>query len=294
MNYDHFEKLLTTEITEKFDEAYSVHICTIPKNNGIRRRAIALHDQEGIPFPLQYLDTYYHMWETGVSIRHVANLFVNDYKRCMSVRRRLPEHFFQNYDEIRHNLRCRLINASKNMEFLQQVPYQKWMDLAITCVYEMDVDDFQDCTIQIRNEHLETWGIRPEQVMQDAMHSMTQKSDVIFQPLIRILEEEMDMPGEELPDSPLYLLTNEDRTHGAVNIVLPGMTEKIAQKLGQDYYIIPSSIHECLILPDDGSYSAAELNAMVCSINRTNVEEQDVLSDHVYIYKKPEARVMHR
>ncbi|MGN0363867.1 MAG: DUF5688 family protein [Bilifractor sp.] len=292
MNYEHFEKLLTTEITEKFEEKYDIRICTVPKNNGIRKRAIVLHDHKGVPLPLQYLDEYYHMWKTGLSIRHVANLLIHDYNRNLFMRRSLPEHFFRNYEEVRQNLQCRLISAEKNKEFLREVPHQKWMDLAIICVYELHADDYSDCAIQIRNEHLALWDIDPEQIMKDAIKAAVRTDDILFEPLVRILEEELE-EDDDLPDSPLYLLSNKNRVYGAVNIALPGVTERIAKKLAGDYFIIPSSIHECLILPDDGTYSAKELNKMVSSINQTNVAEQDVLSDHVYIYKRPENEILH-
>ena len=90
-------------------------------------------------------------------------------------------------------------------------------------------------------------------------------------------------PGEE-DDSPLYILTNEQKCFGAVCIGYPDMTEKIASEIGGDYYIIPSSIHECLILGAEDCYRPETLNRMVRDINRSQLEPSEILSDHVYYY----------
>lgn len=291
MSYDEFEQLLVHEMKEDSADSTDVRVCEVRKNNGVRRRALVLRDSTDRPQPMQYLEDYYDMWETGVSIRHIVNLILQEREKMSGVYRKLPSGFFQNYDEVQKNLRCHLISEKKNREHLCEVPHLRWMDLAITCVYDLSVPDYPDCMIQIRNEHLQIWGISADQLMKDAMAATAEHSEILFQPLVKILEEDLRCGEGEVPETPLYLLTNQSRMYGAVCIALPDVTNHIAQRLDSDYFIIPSSIHECLILPDDGIYRTSELNRMVCDINQTNVEEQDVLSDHVYLYKQPEARM---
>ncbi len=290
MSYNEFEQLLVQEMKEESENRMDVRICEIRKNNGVRRRAIVLADSTDRPQPMQYLEDYYKMWETGVSIRHIVNLILKEREKMSGVYQKLPGGFFQNYEEVRKNLRCHLVSEKKNRDLLCQVPHRRWMDLAITCVYDMSEPDYPDCMIQIRNEHLQIWGVSADQIMRDAMEATAENSEILFQPLVSILEDDLNCSEGEIPETPLYLLTNQSRVYGAVCIALPDVTEHIAQSLNSDYFIIPSSIHECLILPDDGVYRTSELNQMVCDINRTNVEEQEVLSDHVYLYKRPEAR----
>lgn len=85
---------------------------------------------------------------------------------------------------------------------------------------------------------------------------------------------------------PLYILTNERKCLGAITIAIPGEAEAIAKSLGSDYFVLPSSIHECLILPDTGSYNRQMLDHMVTAVNSSQVEPEDVLSDHVYHYSR--------
>ena len=290
MSYKEFEQLLIREMKEYPENSMDVRVCEIRKNNGVKRRAIVLRDNTDRPQPMQYLEEYYEMWETGVSIRHIVNLIWKEREKMSGVYQKLPVGFFQHYEEVKKNLRCHLISEKKNRELLCQVPHLKWMDLAITCVYDMSDPEYPDCMIQIRNEHLQIWGISAEQIMRDAMTATEENSEILFQPLVRVLEDDLKCRDGEIPETPLYLLTNQSRMYGAICIALPDVTEHIAQNLNSDYFIIPSSIHECLILPDDGVYRTSELNQMVSDINQTNVEDQEVLSDHVYLYKRPEAR----
>ena len=104
------------------------------------------------------------------------------------------------------------------------------------------------------------------------------------------LEESEDSACADCPDegiySPLYILTNREKCLGAVSIAIPGEAELIAEQIRSDYYVLPSSIHECLILPDDGSYEEETLNQLVRSVNMTQVDPSEVLSDHVYHYSR--------
>lgn len=95
-------------------------------------------------------------------------------------------------------------------------------------------------------------------------------------------------PSESGADTycPLYILTNKEKCFGAVSIAIPGEPERIADYLRSDYYVLPSSIHECLILPDDGFYKTEFLNELVRSVNTTQVDPAEVLSDHVYHYSR--------
>ena len=78
------------------------------------------------------------------------------------------------------------------------------------------------------------------------------------------------------------MLTNTDGVAGAVALAYPNQIEIIRAGLDGGFYMIPCSIHECLILPDDGTYREEELNSMVRDVNKTQLQPDDVLSDHVY------------
>ena len=101
----------------------------------------------------------------------------------------------------------------------------------------------------------------------------------------------MDLGG---PDLPLYVLTNAIGINGAATIFYPGALEAFAQEVGQDFYILPSSIHEVLLIAKSEVEDSRDLKDMVWEANRTVVSERERLSDQVlyYDWKKEEVRLL--
>ena len=98
MSYKEFEQLLIREMKEYPENSMDVRVCEIRKNNGVKRRAIVLRDNTDRPQPMQYLEEYYEMWETGVSIRHIVNLIWKEREKMSGVYQKLPVGFFQHYE----------------------------------------------------------------------------------------------------------------------------------------------------------------------------------------------------
>ena len=100
-----------------------------------------------------------------------------------------------------------------------------------------------------------------------------------------------DMIGE--PDHPagLYVLSNEEMYFGAVTIFYPGLLSVIADEFGSDLFILPSSVHECLILPCSQGIDPHALASIVRTVNETEVAEEDILSFSVYRYSRKDDRL---
>ena len=99
--------------------------------------------------------------------------------------------------------------------------------------------------------------------------------------------EEGDLLLEKKKDyDQMYVLSNKFRNYGAACIAYPNVLEMIGQILKKDYYILPSSVHEVIIVPYSEIYVCSKLDEMVREINSTQVEEEDVLSNHVYLYDR--------
>ena len=93
-----------------------------------------------------------------------------------------------------------------------------------------------------------------------------------------LLNEKMDM---EAMENPMFCLTNKAKMNGASLLLQEDIRKQIGECLGSDYFVIPSSIHEVLIIPDNGIFQVPELNAMVKEVNETQVEREEQLSDKV-------------
>lgn len=286
MQFQEFQKRLLEEVRNQQGDGYRVDLKELIKNNGVRQMAICIRAEREEFAPTIHLEGFYREFCRGVSIRHLARQIWEQYEETR-VSGQLPGGFFCSYEDVRGQIFCRLVNYEKNRDLLLHIPHENWQDLAVTYYYQVDPAILSDATILIRREHLKNWGIDEEVLRKDAWANSLAKRPLQFENLQQVLCE-MEVYAEEdgggAGETALSLLTNDRRCLGAVCICYPGVTEKIACVLEGDYYILPSSIHECLILPDDGSYEPGQLARMVREINRTQLAPQEVLSDHVYHY----------
>ena len=103
--------------------------------------------------------------------------------------------------------------------------------------------------------------------------------------------EDTAVQDTSLQEMLLKILSNTKRTHGAACMLYPGVLDSLASKEGHDLYILPSSVHEVILLPDIGIPSATELRNMVREVNDTQVAPEEVLSYSLYRYRRTDGRV---
>ena len=101
-------------------------------------------------------------------------------------------------------------------------------------------------------------------------------------------EEIGNMADECRDDEGMYVLTNEEKYLGAVCVCYPGVLERIADTFGRSFFVLPSSIHECIIVPETGEDFEGDLQEIVREVNRLYVSEEEYLSDNVYYYDRKE------
>ena len=199
---------------------------------------------------------------------------------------------------MKDKLFIRVSSAEANKEVLEIVPHQLKEDLAIT--YHVAVGKNQDglSSMLITNEMMKEYGVTQEQIHEDAMKSSPRVMvpevssigvliDEIYQKNILMLTpDEREMLLETLQESSemptFFVVTNTERIDGAGVIFYPEFMDNMGELLGNDFFILPSSIHEMLILPDDGQVDAEMLRDMVKEVNATQVAPAERLTNDVY------------
>lgn len=189
---------------------------------------------------------------------------------------------FENYDMLKENLFVAC--ASQSARFSKnKVPMEMRGDIRLVVKLNVSNKTFGSETITITKSQMKHLGISGERLFEDAFANMKEKMGVRFQSLGEVLGM-LNLPPEEKLDRVLYVLSSERGTLGASMLYAPGVMEDISQKMQGDYYALPSSVHEWLILKDDGNASTAELEEIVRSVNDTVLEPEDLLSNTVYHY----------
>ena len=139
-------------------------------------------------------------------------------------------------------------------------------------------------TITINNTYIKKWGITNEELEKQAFSNTSSLLKYSIKPLATLLREhgETNIPGDD--NKQIYVLTNEANFNGAACILYKDLLKKVSIQIESDLYIIPSSVHEVLIIPKVGNITSEELNKMVREVNESDLEREDILSDHVYEY----------
>lgn len=184
---------------------------------------------------------------------------------------------------IRH-IYCRLARPETFKDSLDSIPYEKMMDMILTYYVRIDITRNEFISIVVNKKLMENWNITKEQLKEIAWSNTVRDNPAVFKPLKQVLAEFGIDPEEE--NRQVYLISNEHKYLGAVCIAYPGFLEKIGRQLNGDFYILPSSIHECLVLPCSEGVKVSELRETVKNINRTELKNKDILSDSVYRYNR--------
>ena len=177
----------------------------------------------------------------------------------------------------------------------------------IASVYQILMDKTGEgtATITITDNLMDGYGITLEELHDQALqnmdtlqpHSFKGMNETVAE-MIAVdiareqnvgMDEAKEMAMQMMPDIPdtMYVLTNDTKVNGVAAILNDDIRQEIAEKVG-DFYMLPSSIHETLIIPKDAGMEFKELEQMVQEVNQTQVAPGERLSDHVYEYDAKE------
>ena len=202
---------------------------------------------------------------------------------------------FRDYGKAKEHLFIRVSNADKNQETLSNVPHTRVEDLAITYHISLGFEKNGISSAIVDNEMMRAFGVSKDELHQDAIENSPKLLPVKVEPLWRVMknmveelqaadvtEEDNDLLQDEA--IPFTIVTNEQKINGASAIFYPGVMDQIGRLLKGNYFILPSSIHEMLILPDNGMITSSELKSWVVEANCCTVLPEEKLADEVYHY----------
>ena len=196
---------------------------------------------------------------------------------------------WSNFETLRNDICHCLINYEDNKERLELVPNVRVLDLAVIFYYKSGHGFNKGAIIHISNNDLKRWNISVEQLYKVAKKNTVKLLPLAFQTIERAIddiakEENLPSPCEGEPKERMYVLTNEEKYLGANTILYPETMEVVYQRLGADFFILPASMHEVIIMPDVGNVIASKLQSLVVDMNKHFLEEDEVLSNSVYRY----------
>ena len=234
--------------------------------------------------PVVYMSGRYEDYLSGREMSEIVKDIARDVQEA---RKHQPDMLDFTAEMAKERLYLSVINAEKNEELLNSVPYRKIEDLACIAKFRLDAE----ASVVVNETLCRQFRLTAEEVLAIGERNMV-KNGYQCEPLdleIKRILKEQGVADREIEEgmmktqsSMMYVASTANHMEGAAVIASREAMHDFYEKIGEPFYILPSSRHEVILLPDRCGLETADLAEMVKDVKRQVVDEKDVLSDHVY------------
>ena len=275
-NYEEFKEALTKNMKERLGKEAEVTVHTVAKTNHTEEHITICFPETKVA-PSVNLRAIFREYEKSGNIDTVA-------ENLMEMFSRIPEGFqmpMLTVEEAKENIFYQLISKEKNEALLKDCLYREVPDTDLVMILRWKCGE--DATFIVKHDIAEHLNLPESELFRFADDNLASKH-CIFQGINEMLAGMLGFDEDDIPDVDfgLYVLTNADKQYGATMMLRADAIDMVRQKLGCSFYILPSSTHEVLIVPDRDELEPETLRAMVKEVNQTEVADSDVLSNHIY------------
>ena len=260
-----------TGVLESLSGEYVYEVKEVNKNN-TTLTAIVVKKEGSNAGAAIYVDGMYEK----LSVSEAARQILEQAKKALADFN-LDVSFYTDFEKVKDKLTVRLFSRNR---YAQDLAHRPVGDLYETLSVDVEMNS-QLGSIGVKPEHLDSWGITAAEAFEIAEKNMNAKEIKVMN-IMDMLGELMGTPAEgvELPDVYVCMFADSD-TFGAPVMLTDKFREEMEEKFPDGYYILPSSVHEVIVLPQ-GSMQAMALADMVKQINASVVDPSEQLSDSIY------------
>ena len=318
MEFKEFCDKVKKSLEDYYGGEKEVEIRSVTKNNGVVLQGLMVRGKNSKLAPTIYLESFFEQYMSGRTFSGVIDELIS---LAAENKNRLafdPEDF-ENFEKAKEHIVIKLINTELNKSLLKDVPNFPFHDMSVVFFYLIEGGEGGNASILINRTHMETWKTDPDTLYEIALknapvmlpaklHKMDSLMRNIFLDDIRrkfdsgVLnwpagrETDDDSWMENLADemlemmkngceSKIYVLTNREKYFGASCLLYDNVLKDCAEKTGGGFYILPSSVHELILVPDKMAEDVESLSRMVREVNDTQVEDDEILGYSVYHYE---------
>lgn len=292
MEFNLFAEMVRHKVQREIADMAEVRVKRIMKNNSVKVACLTFTDRKSGLTPTIHLDVFYEKYRKGMSMEEIAKQMISCYQKT-KVMDDQNFSYLHKWQCVRPLVAYKVVNRERNGEMLAKVPHKDFLDLSkvfYICLKELGG------TILIDHQLCKQWGIGMEELEEAAEVNTPKLQPTRLQEMENLMVElfgadlceffGVDVAEGIEKEQDMYVLTNDARLFGAAAILFPGELQKIAERLDNDLYILPSSIHEVLLLPVLEDVDLDCLKEMVHEVNETAIISEELLSDRVYIYRR--------
>ncbi|MBQ6409162.1 MAG: hypothetical protein IJJ64_14160 [Butyrivibrio sp.] len=294
MDYENFKEQFAQDVREKLYEQgtdVDITVNTVNKLNESYEAMTVKPEGSNIGVNLG-IDKFYGAVEDGTPYENVVDKAVKVISDGFANQPQIDVASLSDYSQMKDKLVMEVVSAETNKEMLENVPHQNIEDMAVVYRFVLNSDDEGRASILATNQMIENMGVTPEQLHADALENAPRIKPAEIKGMGEVLAEMMGVEQAEMmglypvrpEDEQIFVASVPDKVHGAGVLAYQDFMDQAAERAGGDFYILPSSIHEILIVPDNGKMGLSDLENMVKEVNATQVAPADKLTDNVYHY----------
>lgn len=292
LDYEEFKGELIEKIKSCLDAGLQLSLTKITKINNVVKEAVTFKGECGTTLPVFYIQDCYEYYQENQDMEECISAI-------MDLLRALPsfdkEILSMPWSDVRSKLQVQLINREWNKVLLKDTPFLNVCDLAIVCRVVLQENDEGRVSFLVKNSMLEYWGIEKKQLWETAFvnlrngaYQIQAKENILPEIYTAAEETAVDKDDDVMM---LYILSNKYYIDGAAGMLRTDILQNLSEKLQTDLYILPSSLHEVILIPVSQQIDVGELRQMVKNVNRGLVEQEERLSDTVYCFHRASGKI---
>jgi hypothetical protein len=295
--FQEFCNQMLKAVKKRFPEKVTIEIHKVLKNNSTELDGLVILAPEQMLSPNFYLQMYFEEYKKGVDIASLAKQIEETYYEVLCDGENLE--LDMSFESCEEKIVFRLVSYDRNSLLLQTVPHLRFLDMAVTFHILLRQDEEGIGSVRITNQLSHTWNLDAEALFNlakvNTKRIFPQKAYSMTSMMKRILDFEkngesrnyfnIEAAGQIAQADEPYVITNSNGINGASVILYTDILKEIGEFLGEDFYLLPSSIHEMLAIPVSAPMDVAEMHEMVGEVNKSCVVSEEILSDNVYRYE---------
>lgn len=300
MTYEAFKIMIKNQMQEIMGDSIEVRFEKYFKNNHTEIEALTFKEKkpafnEVLSPAINIKDLYTLYKQSGESLdeclHQIQRLYENQEYKSL-------ENLSGKWDEVKGQISMALIHKAWNEKWLreEQVPYKNFLDFAVILRRSLEIPAHNAATMVVTRDLMNHWNVPEDKLWETAWNNLKEEKFYI-QDLNTVLSREIQEAKQEINTldfssmPSLYIMSNKERYYGARAILRTDLLQDFAEKADCNLYILPTSTHEIMLLPDHGEFKAEKLRTDVREINTAYLEADDQLSDEIYYFKKDSGNV---
>lgn len=291
MKEQEFFYYMEKAIQERLSNNENIYVKVVPvhKNNDVLLYGLRIikANEPDIPVPVVYLNGFYEEYRRGRNLesitKEIAEIYENnhcDQKLKLSLR----------YEDIQDRIFYEVVGTEANRKNFRELLHTD-IGNGLSFVYRIQhLTEENDvyASIKITHNLIRSFQYDVSKLKEDALHNTPQLFPEEMTTLLDAMYNEgaIDFTERCTNQAFAYVLSNTEKINGATVLFYPDMQKRLAEYLENNYYVLPSSVHEVIIMPERKEMTVEGMEQLLRYANREHVDREDILLDKVLYYDK--------